>query len=121
MSYSAKFASSMYGPFREAAGSVPNFGHRKCYQLPPSARGLARRAIVRSRFATRPRRRQLASVAVHAVADAFCFVFCQIRDVEEGADIIMVKPGMPYLDIISEARELAPNHPLAVYQVRNPF
>jgi porphobilinogen synthase len=48
MSYSAKFASSMYGPFREAAGSVPNFGHRKCYQLPPNARGLARRAIVRS-------------------------------------------------------------------------
>ncbi|GAA5931452.1 hypothetical protein JCM3775_006857, partial [Rhodotorula graminis] len=45
MAYSAKFASNMYGPFREAAGSVPNFGDRKCYQLPPNARGLARRAI----------------------------------------------------------------------------
>lgn len=44
----------------------------------------------------------------------------QIRDVDEGADIIMVKPGMPYLDIIADARDLAPNHPLAVYQVRVP-
>lgn len=55
MSYSAKFASSMYGPFREAAGSVPNFGHRKCYQLPPNARGLARRAIVSRRRHSFPR------------------------------------------------------------------
>ena len=64
MSYSAKFASSLYGPFRyvltikryifadidffrDAAGSAPSFGDRKCYQLPPTARGLARRAIVR--------------------------------------------------------------------------
>jgi porphobilinogen synthase len=46
MSYSAKFASALYGPFREAAGSAPSFGDRKCYQLPPGARGLARRAIV---------------------------------------------------------------------------
>lgn len=46
MSYSAKFASSLYGPFREAAGSAPSSGNRKCYQLPPNARGLARRAIV---------------------------------------------------------------------------
>ena len=65
MSYSAKFASSLYGPFRyafsppssqrsfflkryyrDAAGSAPSFGDRKCYQLPPTARGLARRAIV---------------------------------------------------------------------------
>ncbi|CAG8662224.1 10164_t:CDS:2, partial [Dentiscutata heterogama] len=45
MSYSAKFASSFYGPFREAANSAPTFGDRKCYQLPPNARGLARRAI----------------------------------------------------------------------------
>ncbi|GAA5978766.1 hypothetical protein JCM5350_004815 [Sporobolomyces pararoseus] len=89
MSYSAKFASAMYGPFREAAGSVPNFGDRKCYQLPPSARGLARRAI--------------------------------LRDVEEGADFIMVKPALPYLDIMREAKELAPNHPLACYQVSGEF
>ncbi|KAK2467337.1 hypothetical protein APHAL10511_000572 [Amanita phalloides] len=47
MSYSAKFASSLYGPFRDAAGSAPSFGDRKCYQLPPSAKGLARRAIKR--------------------------------------------------------------------------
>lgn len=46
MAYSAKFASSLYGPFRDAAGSAPSFGNRKCYQLPPAARGLARRAIV---------------------------------------------------------------------------
>lgn len=64
MSYAAKFASGLYGPFRqvkltptrglglcgvlyrEAAGSVPSFGNRKCYQLPPNARGLAQRAIV---------------------------------------------------------------------------
>jgi len=89
MSYSAKFASSLYGPFREAAGSVPMFGNRKCYQLPPSARGLARRAI--------------------------------IRDIGEGADIIMVKPALPYLDIISEASRLAPDHPLACYQVSGEY
>lgn len=68
MSYSAKFASALYGPFRcavfvavlmgsgtetrikrdrDAAGSAPSFGDRKCYQLPPTAKGLARRAIVR--------------------------------------------------------------------------
>ncbi|KAI9144220.1 MGC84775 protein-like protein [Paraphysoderma sedebokerense] len=45
MSYSAKFASTFYGPFRDAAKSAPSFGDRKCYQLPPGARGLARRAI----------------------------------------------------------------------------
>ncbi|KAG8968404.1 Aminolevulinate dehydratase [Tulasnella sp. 419] len=89
MSYSAKFASSMYGPFREAAGSAPAFGNRKCYQLPPAGRGLARRAIV--------------------------------RDVNEGADIIMVKPAMPYLDIIASAAELAPSHPLACYQVSGEY
>ena len=60
MAYSAKFASSMYGPFREAVASAPAFGDRRCYQLPPNARGLARRAI--------------------------------LRDVQEGADIVMVKP-----------------------------
>ena len=46
MSYAAKFASSLYGPFRDAAGSAPSFGDRRCYQLPPGARGLARRALV---------------------------------------------------------------------------
>ncbi|KAF9263271.1 tetrapyrrole biosynthesis, porphobilinogen synthase [Marasmius fiardii PR-910] len=89
MSYSAKFASALYGPFRDAAGSAPSFGDRKCYQLPPSAKGLARRAIQ--------------------------------RDTAEGADIIMVKPALPYLDIISDAADLAPDHPLACYQVSGEF
>lgn len=47
MSYSAKFASCFYGPFRDAAKSAPSFGDRRCYQLPPGARGLAMRAVVR--------------------------------------------------------------------------
>ncbi|EJF65167.1 tetrapyrrole biosynthesis porphobilinogen synthase [Dichomitus squalens LYAD-421 SS1] len=89
MAYSAKFASSLYGPFRDAAGSAPAFGDRKCYQLPPTAKGLARRAIK--------------------------------RDVNEGADIIMVKPALPYLDIIQDAKELASDHPLACYQVSGEF
>ncbi|KAK0212796.1 hypothetical protein DFS33DRAFT_1392227 [Desarmillaria ectypa] len=89
MAYSAKFASALYGPFRDAAGSAPSFGDRKCYQLPPSARGLARRAIQ--------------------------------RDSAEGADIIMVKPALPYLDIIADAAQLAPDHPLACYQVSGEF
>jgi len=67
----------------------PSFGDRKCYQLPPAAKGLARRAIR--------------------------------RDVNEGADIIMVKPGMPYLDIIADAAQIAPDHPLAVYQVSGEY
>ncbi|XP_006461195.1 hypothetical protein AGABI2DRAFT_192728 [Agaricus bisporus var. bisporus H97] len=89
MSYSAKFASALYGPFRDAAGSAPSFGNRKCYQLPPTAKGLGRRAIQ--------------------------------RDVVEGADIIMVKPALPYLDIIADAAELAPDHPIACYQVSGEF
>lgn len=47
MSYSAKFESCFYGPFRDAAGSAPQFGDRKCYQLPPGSRGLALRAVER--------------------------------------------------------------------------
>lgn len=46
LSYAAKFASSFYGPFREAANSAPAFGDRKCYQLPSGSRGLAHRAVV---------------------------------------------------------------------------
>jgi len=89
MSYSAKFASGLYGPFRDAAGSAPSFGDRKCYQLPPGAKGLARRALQ--------------------------------RDVAEGADIIMVKPALPYLDILADAAQLAPDHPLAAYQVSGEY
>ncbi|RCI09315.1 hypothetical protein L249_1434 [Ophiocordyceps polyrhachis-furcata BCC 54312] len=89
MSYSAKFSGCLYGPFRDAAGSAPSFGDRKCYQLPPGGRGLARRAIV--------------------------------RDIGEGADIIMVKPASQYLDIISDAKELGKDLPVAAYQVSGEF
>lgn len=47
LSYSVKFASDFYGPFRDAANSKPAFGNRKCYQLPPEGKGLAIRAAVR--------------------------------------------------------------------------
>ena len=89
MSYSAKFSGCLYGPFRDAAGSAPSFGDRKCYQLPPSGRGLARRAIV--------------------------------RDINEGADIIMVKPAGQYLDIISDAKDLGKDLPVAAYQVSGEY
>ncbi|KAG6027915.1 Aminolevulinate dehydratase [Claviceps sp. LM458 group G5] len=89
MSYSAKFSGCLYGPFRDAAGSAPSFGDRKCYQLPPSGRGLARRAI--------------------------------IRDLNEGADVIMVKPAGQYLDIISDAKELGKDLPIAAYQVSGEY
>lgn len=89
MSYSAKFSGCLYGPFRDAAGSCPSFGDRKCYQLPPGGRGLARRAIV--------------------------------RDIKEGADVIMVKPASQYLDIISDAKELGKDLPVAAYQVSGEF
>ncbi|CAI8017814.1 Delta-aminolevulinic acid dehydratase [Geodia barretti] len=51
MSYSAKFASTFYGPFRDAAQSAPAFGDRRCYQLPPGSRGLAIRAVVSGEYA----------------------------------------------------------------------
>ncbi|KAJ5589517.1 hypothetical protein N7537_012195 [Penicillium hordei] len=89
MSYSAKFSGCLYGPFRDAAGSCPSFGDRRCYQLPPGGRGLARRAIQ--------------------------------RDMAEGADIIMVKPASSYLDIIRDAKDLAPDLPVAAYQVSGEF
>ncbi|KAK3985003.1 putative delta-aminolevulinic acid dehydratase [Cladorrhinum sp. PSN332] len=89
MSYAAKFSGCLYGPFRDAAGSAPSFGDRRCYQLPPGGRGLARRAI--------------------------------IRDINEGADIIMVKPASQYLDVISDAKELGKDLPIAAYQVSGEF
>ncbi|OIW28904.1 tetrapyrrole biosynthesis, porphobilinogen synthase [Coniochaeta ligniaria NRRL 30616] len=89
MSYAAKFSGCLYGPFRDAAGSSPSFGDRRCYQLPPGGRGLARRAIV--------------------------------RDIGEGADIIMVKPASQYLDIISDAKDLGKDLPIAAYQVSGEF
>ncbi|KAI8062448.1 delta-aminolevulinic acid dehydratase [Gongronella butleri] len=89
ISYAAKFAGPFYGPFRDAANSTPSFGDRRCYQLPGTARGLARRAIT--------------------------------RDMAEGADAIMVKPGTPYLDILAQASELARDYPIAVYQVSGEY
>ncbi|KAJ1560728.1 hypothetical protein HK096_007449, partial [Nowakowskiella sp. JEL0078] len=89
MSYSAKFASVFYGPFRDAACSAPSSGDRKNYQLPPISRGLARRATD--------------------------------RDIGEGADVIMVKPGYPYLDIVRDLKEAYPDYPLAIYQVSGEY
>jgi len=89
LSYSSKFASCFYGPFRDAAQSAPSSGNRRAYQLPAASTGLAVRA-----------------------AD---------RDVKEGADMLMVKPGGPFLDIIKEVKQNFPHHPLAVYQVSGEY
>ncbi|MGB8344851.1 MAG: porphobilinogen synthase, partial [Ktedonobacteraceae bacterium] len=88
MAYSAKFASGFYGPFREAAGSAPQFGDRRSYQMDP-ANG----------------REALREVAL---------------DIAEGADIVMVKPAMAYMDVIREVR----NHfdlPIAAYNVSGEY
>ncbi|XP_026501155.2 endoplasmic reticulum chaperone BiP isoform X3 [Vanessa tameamea] len=89
LSYSCKFASSMYGPFRDTMKSSPMAGDRKCYQLPPGSAGLAARAAA--------------------------------RDVAEGADFLMVKPGLPYLDIVRQTKDKYPNHPLFIYQVSGEY
>ncbi len=73
MSYSAKFASSFYGPFREAAESAPSFGDRRGYQMDPANSREALKEV--------------------------------LMDVQEGADIVMVKPALAYLDIISKVKE----------------
>ena len=88
MSYSVKFASSFYGPFRDAAGSAPSFGDRKSYQMDYHNRR-------------------------EALKEA-------LLDVEEGADILMVKPAMSYLDLVREVRE-ATHLPLAVYSVSGEY
>lgn len=89
MSYSAKFSSCLYGPFRDAAHSAPSFGDRKKYQLPVGSRGLALKAIN--------------------------------RDLIEGADVIMIKPGSLYLDIVREASVAHPGVPIAVYHVSGEY
>ncbi|XP_064649549.1 delta-aminolevulinic acid dehydratase-like [Lineus longissimus] len=89
MSYSAKFASKFYGPFRDAAKSAPSFGNRQSYQHPPASSGIAMRAVE--------------------------------RDVQEGADILMVKPGLAYLDIVRQAKDKFPNYPMAIYQVSGEY
>lgn len=88
MAYSAKYASCLYAPFREAADSSPSFGDRQSYQMDPANHREAMREI------------QL--------------------DVAEGADILMVKPALPYLDIIAAARATYP-HPIAAYQVSGEY
>ncbi len=88
MSYSAKYASSLYGPFREAADSTPSFGDRRSYQMDPAN---AREALREMKL-----------------------------DVTEGADIIMVKPALFYLDIIKEARQIF-DQPIAAYNVSGEY
>jgi porphobilinogen synthase len=88
MSYAAKYASALYGPFREAAESAPQFGDRRGYQMDP------------------PNRRE---------------ALREVRlDIEEGADVIMVKPALFYLDVLSMAR-LEFNIPLAAYSVSGEY
>ena len=88
MSYAVKYASSFYGPFREAAGSAPSFGDRKSYQMDYHNRK-------------------------EGLKEA-------LLDVNEGADIIMVKPAMPYLDMIREVSN-AVNVPVAAYSVSGEY
>lgn len=88
MSYAAKFASSFYGPFRDAAESPPQFGDRKAYQMDPANSREAMREIA--------------------------------LDIEEGADIIMVKPALAYMDIISTARRRF-DLPIATYNVSGEY
>ena len=88
MSYSAKYASAFYGPFRDAAESTPRFGDRRTHQMDP---GNLREAM-----------REMAA------------------DIDEGADILMVKPALPYLDVIREAR-LAFDLPIAAYNVSGEY
>ncbi|MDR3302467.1 MAG: porphobilinogen synthase [Spirochaetaceae bacterium] len=88
MSYAAKYSSSFYGPFREAADSAPTFGDRKSYQMDYHN-------------------------AKEAVKEA-------LRDIEEGADIIMVKPALSYLDVIRRCAQVV-NVPLAAYSVSGEY
>ena len=88
MSYSIKYASNFYGPFRDALNSKPNFGDKKTYQMDFRNRNEA---------------------------------FLEVKnDLEEGADIIMIKPGLPYLDIIRDIKENF-SCPIAVYQVSGEY
>jgi porphobilinogen synthase len=88
MSYSAKFASAYYGPFRDAAESTPNFGDRRSYQMDPANR-------------------------LEAIRESEL-------DLLEGADILMVKPALAYLDIIRETKDTY-NVPLAAYNVSGEY
>ncbi|MDO5038684.1 porphobilinogen synthase [Clostridium sp.] len=88
MSYSAKYCSAYYGPFRAAANSAPSFGDRKTYQMDPANRREAIKEV--------------------------------LYDIEEGADIVMVKPALSYLDIVREVRDTV-NLPVCVYNVSGEY
>jgi porphobilinogen synthase len=88
LSYAAKYASAFYGPFREAAGSAPQFGDRKSYQMDPGNSDEALREV-------------------HL-------------DIEEGADIVMVKPALAYLDVIQRVKETF-RVPVAAYNVSGEY
>jgi len=88
LSYAAKYASSFYGPFRDAAQSTPQFGDRRGYQMDPANAEEALREVE--------------------------------LDIEEGADAVMVKPALPYLDIIRRVKERF-NRPVAAYQVSGEY
>jgi len=88
MAYSAKYASSFYGPFRDALDSAPGFGDKKTYQMNPAN-------------------------AAEALREAE-------MDVEEGADIVMVKPGLPYLDVVRAVADHV-NVPVSVYNVSGEY
>ncbi|MHB1191450.1 MAG: porphobilinogen synthase [Longimicrobiales bacterium] len=89
LSYSAKYASSFYGPFRDAADGAPRFGDRRSHQMDPAN---GREAMLEHE-----------------------------ADIIEGADILMVKPGLAYLDVVRRTREEFPNHPLAAYNVSGEY
>jgi porphobilinogen synthase len=88
MSYSAKYASAFYGPFREAADSAPQFGDRRGYQMDPANVREAEREVA--------------------------------LDLAEGADVVMVKPALAYLDVIARVRPAVPV-PLAAYNVSGEY
>jgi porphobilinogen synthase len=88
ISYAAKFASGFYGPFREAAGSTPQFGDRRSYQMDPANAREALREID--------------------------------QDIAEGADIVMVKPALAYMDVIRQVRNHC-NLPIAAYNVSGEY
>ena len=88
MSYTAKYASAFYGPFRDALDSAPKFGDKKTYQMDPANR---REALLEAEL-----------------------------DFKEGADIMMVKPAIPYLDVIAGLKEKF-NIPIAAYQVSGEY
>jgi porphobilinogen synthase len=89
MSYAVKYASSFYGPFREAAEGAPKFGDRKSHQMDPAnVREALREAAL---------------------------------DVEEGADMLMVKPALAYLDVIRVVKDAFPELPMAAYNVSGEY